>query len=54
MYKLRLTLLTILCYAQMVYEIDVMIPVCVGAFCIERYIKFVIGGNEKCQALING
>ena len=45
MYTFRLTLLTILCYLQMVYEVDVMIPVCVGAFCIERYVKFICKEN---------
>jgi hypothetical protein len=51
MYKIRLALLTVLCYLQLVYEIDVMIPLCAGCFAIERWLKFIAKENIKCQVI---
>lgn len=39
LYKIRLALFIILCYLQMVYEIDVFLPMCAVALIFERLIN---------------
>jgi hypothetical protein len=46
MYKLRLIMMIVLCYLQMIYELDVFLPMCAVAFGIERYLSFIVRSNS--------
>jgi hypothetical protein len=49
MYMIRLFLFAVIWYTQLVYEIDVVLIIALTMFAIERYMNFMIGGNENVK-----
>jgi hypothetical protein len=49
MYTLRLAMFAVVWYTQLVYEIDVVLIIALTMFAIERYMNFMIGGNENVK-----